>query len=327
MKKKENAVPTRQPKPDSQSRLIAYSTAAGLGAFFAGQNAEAQVTESPAFAPYPATLIPEAGTGAYGFYHYFSVDGGASPQFNLTINNPIPANPTTKVSQFIDLPGVVSSTNLSLTNLALTPSPANPYLVPFLGGSIIDGDTNTAAAPTYQPRLAISYFGAPDPYNGFYYNYLDSKYKTTGALGFQFVGSIDGLIHFGYMDVEVHTTTNSSGDFIVQSVVIQDVFYNATPNAGITVPISVNITNITVGTGNAVTINFTSNDNTGDPSAFTLQTSPTLDASASWAADTAASISLVTSANPGGGINQYTYQATTTGTGAPTQFYRIVDSN
>ncbi len=29
---------------DSQNRLMAYTTAAGLGAFFAGQNAEAQVT-------------------------------------------------------------------------------------------------------------------------------------------------------------------------------------------------------------------------------------------------------------------------------------------
>jgi hypothetical protein len=326
MKNKENAVPTPQLKPDSQSRVIAYSTAAGLGAFFAGQNAEAQVTESPAFAPYPATLIPGAGTGAYGFYHYFSVDGGANPQFNLTINNPIPPKPTTRVAQFIDLPGVVSSTNLSLTNLALTPVvsplPPNAYLVPFLGGSIIDGDTNAAAPPTYQPRLAISYLEA-NAYGGFY-NYLDSKYMTTGALGFQFVGSVDNQLHFGYMDVQVNTTTNSGGIIIVQSVVIQDMFYNAKPNAAITVPIQVSITNVTVGAGNAVTITFTSNDS-AVASDFTLQTSPTLGASASWV-DAAVSITQISSANTGG-INEATYQAITTGTGGPSQFYRIVDSN
>ena len=39
--------------PDSQKRLLAYTTAAGLGAFFAGQNAEAARTLSLALGPYP----------------------------------------------------------------------------------------------------------------------------------------------------------------------------------------------------------------------------------------------------------------------------------
>jgi hypothetical protein len=38
---------------DSQSRLLAYTTAAGLGAFLADQGGEAQVVESAALAPYP----------------------------------------------------------------------------------------------------------------------------------------------------------------------------------------------------------------------------------------------------------------------------------
>ena len=45
---------------DSQSRLLAYSTAAGLGAFFAGQNAEAAVVEAPGLAPYPHVFLPPA---------------------------------------------------------------------------------------------------------------------------------------------------------------------------------------------------------------------------------------------------------------------------
>ena len=310
-RKKESA----QLSPDSQHRLIAYTTAAGLGAFFAGQSVEGQVTESAAFAPYPATLLPGGGTGVYGFYHYFSVDGG-TPQFNLTFSYPIPDNPTKVDFKFIDMPGQGSN------NIPLTPVPADPYLVSFLGGTSID--STNAAAPTYQPRLMISYL-EPNAIGG-YYNYLDSKYKTTGALGFQFVGSSDGLTHFGYMDVQVNTTTNAGGIFVVQSVVIQDVYYNATPNTGITVPIKVNVTSVDVGAGNVVTINFTSNDN-ADASAFTLQTSATLDASASWATDPAASITMITSANPHGGINQASYQAVTTGTGGPSQFYRVVNSD
>ena len=42
--------------PDSQGRLVAYTAAAGLGAFFGGQTVEGQVTESHAFAGYPITL-------------------------------------------------------------------------------------------------------------------------------------------------------------------------------------------------------------------------------------------------------------------------------
>jgi hypothetical protein len=315
MKKKENSPQTTPLTPDSHERLIAYTTAAGLGAFFAGQSVEAQVTESAAFAPYPATLIPGQGTGAYGIYHYFSVDGGSTPDFNFTITFPPPTGPKKPFTDQVDLFG------MSTTNLALTPVPANPYLVPFLGGTTIDATTGAAA--TYAPRLADSYLYT---ISGVYYNALDSKYITTGALGFQFVGSVDGKTHFGYMDVQINPTTNALGLLIIKSVVIQGVYYNATPNAGITVPIQVNISSINVGAGNAVTINFTSNDN-APASAFTLQTSPTLGASASWTTDTSATISLITGANPAGGINQASYQAVTTATGGTSQFYRLVNSN
>jgi hypothetical protein len=322
MKSKKNT----QLSPDSQNRLMAYTTAAGLGAFFAGQSVEAQVTESAAFAPYPATLLPLGGTGTNGYYHYFSVDGGTNAQFNLTINDPIPSVPTSRVSQFIDMPGepppLYGVVPTNAIGISLTPTPVNAYLVPFLGGTTISAAT--AGPPSYQPRLAIAYL-EKNAYNG-YYNYLDSKFRTTGALGFQFVGSVDGQTHFGYMNVQVNTTTNSGGIYIMQSVVIQGIYYNATPNAGITVPIVVNITSVNVAAGNAVTINFTSNDN-ADPSLLTLETSPTIDASADWQPDPAASITQLTSANPGQGFNQGTYQAVTTGTGGLSQFYRIVNSN
>jgi hypothetical protein len=306
--------------PDSQHRLIAYTTAAGLGAFFAGQSAEAQVTESAAFAPYPHTILPGTGTGPYGFYHYFSVDGG-NTQFDLTISDPLTAHPTKQFpSQVVDMIGYGGGDNV----LTPTFSPAdagghtnNAYAVCFLGGTTINA--TTASAPWYEPRLGLSYF-VPNASGGFY-NYVDNKYVTTGALGFEFTGSVDGQAHFGYMNVQVNTVL-SGGVAIVQSVVVQDVYYNATPNAAITVPTTVAISQITVGAANAVTINFTSNDN-ADPSTFALETSPALGASASWTTDTGASITQTQAANPGGGINQATYQIVTTGTGASAQFYRI----
>jgi hypothetical protein len=312
--------PTAPLAPDSQRRLIAYTTAAGLGAFFAGQSAEAQVTESTAFAPYPHTILPGSGTGPYGFYHYFSVDGG-NTHFDLTISDPLTSHPTKQFpSQVVDLIGYGAG------DLVLTPtfSPAdanghtnNAYAVCFLGGTTINA--TTASAPWYEPRLGVSYF-VPSPYGGFY-NYVDNKYVTTGALGFQFIGSVDGQTHFGYLDVQVNTV-RSGGVAIVQSVVVKDVHYNATPNAPITVPTTVAISAITVGADNAVTITFTSTDN-ADPSTFTLETSPALGAAASWTTDAGAAITQTQAANPGGGINQGTYEIVTTGTGASAQYFRI----
>ena len=335
MKNDKNGIETSTLSTDSESRLIAYTTAASLGAFFASHNAEAQIVESQAFAPYPATILPPPGGGGVyiangpngfsGYYHYFSIDGSPTPEFALTINDPLPADAVKgSPNQFIDLVG--ETTNY----VVLTPTYSAPdarghtnnaYLVPFLGGATISAATGSP--PFYQPRLAISYLVS---YGSYLYNYLDSKFISTGALGFQFVGTADGQTHFGYMDVQVNTFKNSGGFIDVKSVTIKDVFYNATPNAPITPPVSVNISNITIGSGNAVTINFTSND--GAPaSSFILETSPTLGPSASWTADPAASISLVNIANAADGINQATYQATTTAVGGAAQFYRINNSN
>jgi hypothetical protein len=339
MKNDKNGIETSTLSTDSESRLIAYTTAASLGAFFASHNAEAQIVESQAFAPYPATILPPPGGGGVyiangpngfsGYYHYFSIDGSATPEFALTINDPLPANATlSDPNQFIDLVG--ETTN----DLILTPTYSSPdggghtnnaYCISFLGGTPISAATGSP--PWYQPRLAISY-QASYMYNGILYSYnaLDNKYITTGALGFEFVSAIDGQTHFGYMDVQVNTFKNSGGFIDVKSVTINDVYYNATPNAPITVPIEVNVTSITVGAGNAVTINFTSNDSS-PASNFTLETSPTLGPSANWTADPAASISVTTTAIPKNGLNLTTYQAVTTATGGAAQFYRLSNSN
>ena len=328
---------------DSQDRLLAYTTAAGLGAFFAGQNVGAQVIESAAFAPYPHTIIPGVGIGPYGAYHYFSIDGGKT-NFNLAITGaPITTHPTVQFpSQAVDIYGfgtVGFGTNTTiLANAAagaiLTPtfSPPdagghtnNAYAVCFLGGTAINAAT--ASAPWYEPRLALCYFGAPNPYGppGGFYAYLDSKYITSGSLAFEFTGSVDGQTHFGYMDVQVNTS-KTNGIPQIDSVVIKDVYYNATANAGISVPTSVIVSSIQLGAGGAVTINFTSNDNS-QAGTFTLQSSPTLGASAVWTPDPAATINLITSANPAGGIDQASYQAVTTTTGGGSKFYRLVESS
>ena len=95
------------------------------------------------------------------------------------------------------------------------------------------------------------------------------------------------------------------------------IYYNKTPNAAIVTgslpPVIVSATSIQVGAKNAVTINFTSTTN-APTSAFTLETSPVLGASASWTTDTKA---VISSSGPG------VYQAVTTGTGGPSQFFRI----
>ena len=95
------------------------------------------------------------------------------------------------------------------------------------------------------------------------------------------------------------------------------VLFAKTPNAAIVTgslpPVIVSATSIQVGAKNAVTINFTSSDNAA-ASVFTLETSQVLGASASWKTDTKA---VISSSGPG------VYQAVTTGTGGPAQFFRI----
>lgn len=159
---------------DSQKRLLAYTTAAGIGAFFAGQTADAQVTLSLALGPYPHILSPGAGTGAYGTYFYFDVDGNGSMDFNLAVS------PTR-----VDI-GIFG-------NQVLNPS-SNAYLIPWTVGTTVD---NSGSAPTYRRWLATSGF---------------NNFPSESALGFEFTSDASGSpqTHYGYLDVQVNGT---SGNF------------------------------------------------------------------------------------------------------------------
>jgi hypothetical protein len=277
---------------DSQHRLIAYTTAAGLGAFFAGQSAEAQVTASACLGPYPHTLIkgvPPA-TGYYGTYFYMDVDGDGTADLLFNVDN-------FRVN--------MNRASSSQTNNAVLNPSVNGYIIPWTAGMTLDA--TTGLAPTYQKWLASSYF-----YGGGWV-YLWNNFATEGALGFSFTAA-DGLTHFGYMNVKVNHTVGVNNDF---TATVSGVYYDATANAGIVIgslpPPAVIVSSIQVGAGNAVTINFTSSDNAA-ASAFTLESSPALGASASWTTDVGA---VITSSAPG------VYQAVTTGTGGAAQFFRI----
>jgi hypothetical protein len=287
MKTNGNNKQTLRLTPGSEHRLLAYTTAASVGAFFSGQMLEAQVVESQALYPYPHDLSKGAGTGAYLTYNYLDIDGNGTNDFNLNVD-------TFRVN-------IDKAYNFQ-TNQVLNPS-SNGYIIPWTTGTVLD--STSGLVPTYRKWLADSY------YNGGWY-YFWNNFSTEGSLGFSFTAN-DGQTHFGYMDVKVNHTPGSDNDF---SATVYGIYYNATPNASITigaVPVDVKITDISLGAGNSVTINFTSSDN-APTSAFTLETSPVLGSSANWTADAGAVIS--TNA-PGA------YQAVTTGTGAPAQFYRI----
>lgn len=303
MKTRENAGQVKYLAPDSQKRLIAYTTAATFGAFFGGQSVKAQVVESTALAPYPATLQADTGTNTVDLP--FDVDGDGTNDFELYIFGEGNLPNHSQVAQgigYVNSPGV--------TNLFLN-STKTSYLMAWLGGTTINA--STGVPPSYQPRLAIAYYFLD-------YVALNNKFQATGALGFSFVSGLDGQTHFGYMDVRVNSGTNSLGDKIITSLTVNDIYYNATPNEGITVPVEVVVTNIVAGANNAITIDFSSNDN-APASAFTLETSSTLGPLANWTTDPGAAITLL-SASASNKPLAY-YQAVTTGTGGPAQFYRI----
>jgi hypothetical protein len=159
---------------DSQKRLLAYTTAAGIGAFFAGQSAEAQATLSLALGPYPHILAPGAGTGSYKTYFYFDVDGNGSLDFNLAVS------PTR-----VDI-GIFS-------NKVLNPSP-HAYLIPWTVGSTVN---SSGSEPTYRRWLATKDF---------------NNFPSAGALGFEFKSDVSGgeQSHYGYLTVQVN---GSSGNF------------------------------------------------------------------------------------------------------------------
>jgi hypothetical protein len=289
MKNQEHTPPAPLLMADSQTRLLAYTTAAGLGAFFACPGAEAQVTASAAFASYPQLLIKGSGTGYYHTYHYLDIDGDGVPDFNLNVDN-------FRVN--------IDKQNPAQTNLVLNPS-ANYYVIPWTNGVALNATDGSVPTNKYGKWLAS------DVYHGGWYFGFDN-FETVGALGFSFTAG-DGRTHYGYINIQVNTQETSK-DF---TATVTGIYYNATPDAPITIgalPASeVMVTNIQVGAGNVVTIDFTSSDDAA-ASTFTLQTSLALGAAAVWTADTNA---VITSSTAG------VYQAVTTAAGGPAQFYRI----
>ena len=284
MKTKTNMKPASRLTSDSQSRLVAYTAAAGLGAFFGGQTVEGQVTESHA----PFTLFLDG----YA-YQYLDIDGDGTNDFKLLRDY---------YAMFIygTRPGnlIISSSSGSI---ALT------------NGVTLDATTGRSFS--YLLLAGQGYYGYnPD----FIDNARLGASPSSKELGFSFTGG-DGKTHFGYMHVQGHYIVNGHANYGPEwlEMTINGIYYNKTPNAAIVTgslpPVIVSATSIQVGAKNAVTINFTSSDNAA-ASAFTLETSAVPGASASWTADTKA---VISSSGPG------IYKAVTTGKGGPSQFFRI----
>lgn len=184
--------------PESQKRLLAYTAAAGLGAFAVAQNAEAQINLSATLAPYPHTLIPGTGTGYYHTYFYLDIDGDSTPDFNLGVSNwRIDITPTTAGGHI------------------LNPS-SNGYIIPWTVGSSVD---SSGLAPTYKRWLATPNF---------------NNFSLSEAMGFEFVSGLDSQTHFGYMDIQINGTATGvgTGDF---TATVTDIYWNQTPDQAITV--------------------------------------------------------------------------------------------
>jgi hypothetical protein len=265
---------------------VAYTAAAGLGAFFGGQAVEGQVTESHAFfVDYPPL----------GRLVYLDIDGDGTNDFKL-------APSQYQIYIYGTRPG----------NLILSPVNSG-WINPWTTGVTLDATTGHTAS---EPWLAGNgYYEGGREY--FIENYYGDSPSPT-LLGFSFTGG-DGKTHFGYMNVQGQHVVNGQAayGFPWIQMTFDGIYYNKTPNASIVTgslpPVIVSATSIQVGAKNAVTISFTSTTN-APASAFTLQTSPVLGASASWTTDTKAVIS-----SNGPGI----YKAVTTGTGGRSQFFRI----
>ncbi len=349
MKTPQKARRSTQLTSDTQRRLIAYTAAAGLGAFL-GRNSEGQVTQSQGLAPYPCTLVGNAITNAFsvdgaGLEFQFAAHGLAHSENLGTVYNPPFPPSTTNNALLYAVPeyGRTVVTNWWATigggtnwgaatnwflfetnglpntnNFVLDPGNsegpvprtvkknknlplAYGYPVPWTVGSVIDSN---AWSPDYQN------FGA-DMANGYH-----NTFQTNGAMGFTFFSPKSGSLqrYYGYMDIQITGSPSNSGF----TVIITNMFYNAKPNAGITVgapaatSATIKVEGISVGAGNSITINFTSSDN-ASASAFTLQKSASLGASASWTTDSSA---VISSSAPG------EYQAVTTGSGG-ILYYRI----
>jgi hypothetical protein len=328
-----NNNPSVQPSKfsaDSRNRMLAYSTAVGLGAFFGGQNGQAAVVQAPGLGTYPVVLLPGPIGSPNGTDHYLNFDGGDITNFDLYIGADLLSHATNKYpAQVVDLYGIVADTNNPsvLNGQPLCPpwtdGSTNAYIGAFWGGMVIDNNTNTFT-PDYAPRLALAYNGGSS-YPFYNYHWNDYGGFPQEFSGFEFTGS-DGQNHFGYMDVKVNfalATAGADTEWVVTSVVISDCRYETTPNTGITVPSSIQISSFTQdpANGNLITINFGPNWANDNTSQFALETSPTLGPSATWVTDPQALVTQIVTANrnaPAG------YQALTYPTaGAATQYWRI----
>src|SRR5450432_3228918 len=222
---------------DSQDRLMAYTTAASLGAFFAGQNAKATLVQAPGLGGYPLVVLPQPLGSTNATDHFLSIEGGSITNFDLNIYPDLLSHPTTQYpSQLILLIGFVPDTNnpAIVNGQVLTPTFSvpdayghtnNAYAAVFLGRSAINA--TTASAPWYHPSLGISYNYTKD------YPFVNNHWTEVPGfpeeyVGFEFTSSVDGQNHFGYMDMQVNFTSATIGATtteIVQSVVINDCRY------------------------------------------------------------------------------------------------------
>jgi PEP-CTERM motif len=178
-----------------------------VGAFFAGQSVEGQVVESSALSSYPQTLGVPNGLGPNKDYFYLDIDGDGTADFNFVPN-------TWRVTLGGSGPSKAS-------NFGINPS-SNSYIIPWTAGMTIDG--SSASKWTYKGFLANGNHGAS--------TYLFNNFTSTEAMGFEFVSGLDNQVHFGYMDVQINGTPGVYGDF---SATVTGIYYNETPNAGITV--------------------------------------------------------------------------------------------
>jgi hypothetical protein len=188
------------PNLDSQKRLLAYTTAAGLGAFALPHDSQAQATESPALAPYPSLLLPGSGTGVYGTYFYLDIDGDSTADFNLGVSN-----------------WRVDITPSAAGGAILNPT-SNAYIIPWTAGLTIDSGGST---PTYKRWLATPNF---------------NNFTGSAAMGFEFVSGLDGQTHFGYIDIQINGTATGIGQCDL-SATVNGIFWEATANTGITVQV------------------------------------------------------------------------------------------
>ncbi len=218
MKTKKNVRQITPLTTDSQKRLLAYTTAAGVGAFFAGQGAEGQVVQSSVLVngnsmTYPLALGVPNGQGPNQDYFYLNIDGGGN-EFNFVPN-------TWRVT-FGGTPAATSFALNPTSSRYIIPWTVGQYVGP-IGNSLTPGESK----PTYKNFLANSSHGTS--------TYLFNNFPASEgaqAVGFQFTGATDGLVHFGYMDVQVNGAPGVYGDF---SATVTGIYYNQTPNAGITI--------------------------------------------------------------------------------------------